>query len=406
VGKPDSNLLKTFWTKFKSVVASGQSFAQRYHVQLRMCWTVFKYVFAIGLLVGVVAINWAPQDGNGLQQVWEKNLLTGKIHWEYFALATLICAASTLLTFVRWYVLVRAVGLPFTLSDALRLGMVGFYFNTLLPGSVGGDILKAAFLAQEQSRRTVAIATVIMDRLIGVWGLFWFVAVLGCVFWMAGMVPESAQQGCGWIVVVSVITVVVSVAVWGGLGFLPAARAERFAQRLTGLPKVGGSAAEFWRAVWMYRCQQRTVFLALAMSAVGFVGFVLTFYFSTLTLADPNEIPTLAVHFLIVPIGLLIASVPLFPGGVGISELGFRGLYGMVGAASPSNAVLGSLVQRVVSWGLALVGLIVYQRMRPALKQVAEKPVVAQGLAFPPAPTENGHSLEPAALPAQQGTAS
>jgi glycosyltransferase 2 family protein len=55
-----------------------------------------------------------------------------------------------------------------------------------LPGSVVGDVVKAAALARGQSRRTAAVATVIMDRLIALWALAWVVAVLGSVFRLTG----------------------------------------------------------------------------------------------------------------------------------------------------------------------------------------------------------------------------
>jgi uncharacterized protein (TIRG00374 family) len=321
-------------------------------------------------------------EGKGLRYVWQEHILKGRIHWEYLALAAVICALSSLLTFVRWYVLVRAVGLPFTIADALRLGLVGFYFNTFLPGSVGGDILKAAFLAREQSRRTVAVATVVMDRILGLWALFWLVATLGGVFWIAGLFPEKALHGCGWIILLSATIVFVSAIGWWLLGFLPEGRADRFAERLEMLPRVGGAASEFWRAVWMYRKQQASVALTLLMSSIGFVGFTLTFYFSVLTLADPASVPPLTVHFVIVPIGLLIAAVPLLPGGVGLSELGFGGLYVAVGFLAPS-AVLGSLVQRVNTWALALVGLVVYQRFQRTSRPAPPKVPIIEARSTP-----------------------
>ena len=40
-----------------------------------------------------------------------------------------------------------------------------------------------------------------------------------------------------------------------------------------------------------------------------------------------EDIRPLAEHFLLVPMGLLIQAIPLFPGGVGIGELGFGSLY-------------------------------------------------------------------------------
>src|SRR5262249_13871104 len=154
----------------------------------------------------------------------------------------------------RWYFLVRAQDLPFTLPDALRLGFIGFFFNTFMPGSVGGDVIKAAFVAREQSRRTVAVATVIMDRAIALWALVWFVALLGSVFWFGGFLEGSGQEPSKLIIHTAAGIVVVSFVLWMLLGLLPDHRAERFAGRLAGLPRVGHAAAEFWRAVWMYRC--------------------------------------------------------------------------------------------------------------------------------------------------------
>jgi hypothetical protein len=56
------------------------------------------------------------------------------------------------------------------------------------------------------------------------------------------------------------------------------------------------------------------------------VGFVASFYCAAHALwdAEPgNPVPSLMQHFLIVPVGMVILMVPLFPGGAGIGELGF-----------------------------------------------------------------------------------
>jgi uncharacterized membrane protein YbhN (UPF0104 family) len=108
------------------------------------------------------------------------------------------------------------------------------------------------------------------------------------------------------------------------------------------------------------------------MSLVGFVGFVLTFYFSARTLLDADQIPTLDQHFLIVPIGMVIQAAPLFPGGAGIGELGFGSLYRLLHRPA-ANGVLGSLVQRVLQWVLGFAGYLVYLRMRPGLKPAGER---------------------------------
>src|SRR5205085_11453857 len=167
-----------------------------------------------------------------------------------------------------------AQGLPFRLRDSFRLGLTAFAFSSIMPGSVGGDVVKAAGLARSQSRRTVAVATVLMDRAIALWALVWFVALFGGASWWLGLLDGRAAEASHRIVLIAGGIVAVSVLVWALLGLLPAWRAEKFAGRLSKIPKVGHSAAEFWRAVWMYRCQQRSVAAAMLLSWVGQVGFV------------------------------------------------------------------------------------------------------------------------------------
>ncbi len=337
----------------------------------RVVWTLLKYVLAFGLLSWVIWKYWAPPDGYGLSFVWNKHFVQGApVRWGYLALAAAILTVSLLITFVRWYILVRAQDLPFTLYHAVRLGLIGYFFNSFLPGSVSGDVVKAAFLAREQSRRTVAVATVVMDRALALWGLFWFVAVLGLVFWALGMLQPATQ----WITLCCAVLVGISVPVWVLLGYLPAYRAERFAERLGRLRRVGPAAAEFWRAVWMYRCRQWSVAVTLLLAWVGHVGFVFVFYFSVLSLWSPEygPIPSLAEHFLIVPLALLAQAIPIFPGGVGVGELGFGGFYAMLGSKY-FIGVLGCLVsQRVIAWALGLIGYGVAQWMGPASRTTAD----------------------------------
>ena len=328
-------------------------------------WNVFKYALAFGLLAGVIWWYWEPDSDRGLARVWQKYAIEGQpINGGYLVLAFAVMAASLSLTLVRWYLLVRAQGLPCRLRDAFRLGLFGFFYNAFLPGSVGGDAVKAAGLALSQKRRTVAVATVVMDRAIALWGLVWFVALLGGAFWALGWLEGPAAATSQRIVTLAGAIVATSVVAWLLLGLLPDWRAERFAGRLARIPKVGTAAAEFWRAVWMYRCQQRSVATALVLSWIGQVGFVFTFYFSVLALWDPSagRIPTVAEHFLLVPIGLVIQAMPGSPGGAGIGEAGFGGLYAWFGCAA-AVAVLGSLVQRVIMWTIGLIGYLIALRM-------------------------------------------
>lgn len=339
-------------------------------VKKRIALGFLKYGLGVGILAVLVWRYWAPPLGQpGLKDLWRKHLIEGQpLHYIPLALAFVICLFSVLTTFVRWYFLVRAQGLPFTLADACRLGLVGYFLSMFLPGSIGGDVVKAAFIAREHRRRAVAISTVIMDRVIGLWGLFWLVAILGSVFWARGELGAGPADPRRSIVATAIGLVIGPLLVWFLIDVLPEWRAQRFAGRLERIPRAGHALAEFWRALRLYRRQVTEVTLAMVLAVVGHVGFVCTFYFCALTIFDPQQVPSLATHFLIIPIGMVAQAVPLTPGGIGVGEAVFDGLYQLVGAKEGYGA-WASLVQRPITWILAFAGYLVYLQMKPALTE-------------------------------------
>jgi uncharacterized protein (TIRG00374 family) len=333
-----------------------------------------KYAVGLALLAFVVWRNWeAPAGGVGIADAIQR-----PVQLVPLTLALSICALGLLLTFIRWYFLVRALDLPFTLANSTRLGLVGYFLSIFLPGSIGGDIIKAACIAREQTRRTLAVASVIVDRVVGLVGLVWLVALLGAVFWVVGNHELHHQYSLQIIVGLSWSLVAASLAFWAVLGMLSNAASERFAAWLAGHGRVGATFGELWRAAWLYRCRGATVFLAVCMSMVGHVGFVLAFYFAAQTLLAPAElgsIPSMAEHFLVVPIGMTIQAVVPVPGGLGIGEMGFGELYHLLGKPR-SLGVLAAFVSRALTWVLAFVGYLLYLRMKPTLPvaEVMESP--------------------------------
>jgi uncharacterized protein (TIRG00374 family) len=67
---------------------------------------------------------------------------------------------------VRWRLFLRAKGILLPMPTILVLTWAGQFFNTLLPGSTGGDVLKIYQICRlNPERRADAAATVLVDRL-------------------------------------------------------------------------------------------------------------------------------------------------------------------------------------------------------------------------------------------------
>lgn len=331
-----------------------------------------KYVLGIVLLGYILWKYWkAPAGGESLGL---RDLVRGPIRVRALLLAGVLCSCSVLLTFIRWFVLVRAQGLPFRVIDAIRLGLVGFFFNTFLPGSVGGDLIKMAFVAREQSRRTVAVATVLLDRAVGLLGLFTLVGLVGGCFWLSGDPSVRGQPYLEWVICTCGLMSCGVLTCWLVLSFLPDYRAERFAGRLTRIPKLGVSVSEFWRAVWMYHRRRAEVILALGLALLGHVGFVLTFYFASQIFQAVNPetlMLSLGEHFIFVPVAMTIQAFFPTPGGIGGGEAAYAGLYKLLGGP-PIIGAAGSLAQRLLACLIGFVGYIVYLQMRPAMPKEQE----------------------------------
>jgi glycosyltransferase 2 family protein len=333
-----------------------------------------KYVIGFGLLAAVIYNYWEPHAERGSPGL--RDLLRGPIAWEWLLACLLLLVVTFSLQTVRWYLLVRSLNIPFKLWHAFQLGLLGLFGNTFLPGSVGGDFFKAYFLAKNSpGRRTAAVSTVLMDRAFGLFGLILFAAVLGSIAWANGEASIRANANLQWMVKVTA-------AIAGGgilgfllLGFLPQRRVDRVAEWLRLFPKVGVVFANLWYAISEFRKHMRVMGCAVLLTAVSQFAIVFTFYVAARVFPPVHpetDLATLPELIVIAPIGFIAQALPLAPGGVGVGEAAFAGLYGLAGRPE-SQGVIARLAMRIAELVLALVAWIVYFRMREEVRAAKEE---------------------------------
>lgn len=335
---------------------------------------LLKYGIGFGLLAWVISKYWDPNPATGAPGL--KDLPDRPADAPALALAAGLMALTIALQLVRWFGLVRALDLPFTVRNAFRLGLVGSFFNTFLPGAVGGDLLKAYYIARAQpDRKAAAVATVIIDRALGLFGLILFVAALGSVAWANADPRLVGNPDLQWMVKLTAGLAGGAVLGFLLLGLLPARRVDRFAGRLRHVPRLGKGLAEAWYAVWTYRQRPRAILLGVLISAASHFCMVFAFHFASRGFPPPDAaaaLPTLSEHMVVCPIGFIAQALPITPAGVGVGEAVFAWLYKLCGR-DPSAGVVARLALRVVEWGIGLVGLAVYLRMKSELPVVMEE---------------------------------
>ncbi len=105
----------------------------------------------------------------------------------YFAfglIAFMLYGTAMGIGLVRWNLLLRTQNIRLTPIELIRLYMIGVFFNLLIPGSVGGDLIKMVYIARAYPRKkSEAILTIVMDRIVGLLGLFFIAALSVLLSW-------------------------------------------------------------------------------------------------------------------------------------------------------------------------------------------------------------------------------
>ncbi len=265
-------------------------------------------------------------------------------------LGVLVFQCSLILTYMRWYLLVRVIEPRFTLRSTMLLGFIGYVFNLVIPGAVGGDFIKAAYLVRMQIRKTQAIASMLIDRILGLLGLFVLAALAGTTAWSVATPEVQKLILAAWIAT--------------GLGFL--VLTVIFTQAVTRLfPGLGGSGhgrlagimTELKTMSATYRRRLDVVFAGLVLSVIGHGLNVYAFYLMSRMLFPTGMTTTLGQHFLMVPLTLFTMVVPIPFGALGVSEEVGNQLGKLVGHPGGALAMLGF---RVLMYTCGLISACVY----------------------------------------------
>lgn len=318
----------------------------------------------VGISAGILAWLAVQAQRNAVfSDLWERPK-----NWGLLVVSFLLSFGAVLVTLVRWHLLVRALGVPVRLSQTLRVGFLGYLFNLAPMGIVGGDILKAVMLGQQQPRhRAETLASVFVDRALGLYVLFLVAsgAILATRFWE---MPSAA------VAVVCKTTVAVTVA--GALAIAatlgPDLTRGKSLQWIASLPYLGRPLAKLVTAVRMYRLRLGTLALATLMSVAVHTLFAASVFFVAAALYDHHH--SLGVHLVVSP---LSAATGVLPINLGPFEGVLNFLYTAVPLADgqylPSGqGLVVALGYRIGTVLIAAVGVVYYLAARREVAHVME----------------------------------
>lgn len=286
-----------------------------------------------------------------IQKVRISEILQAVENIDFFWLATSFSlhALGLLISAYRWQILIRAQGDDVPLGFLAKSYLVGNFFNLFLPTRFGGDVVRIWDGSRYSRSLLKSSAIVVVERFTGVIVLllFAFAASLSRLD-MARSLPIigiSLLVGFGGLLLVLFF-------------FTPFFRLliEKIPEKGV-LQKFKVKILEFRRVILVYRNKNRAFFLALFWAFLLQVNVILHYFLAGK--AFHLGIPLLD-YFIFIPIILLILTIPITIGGLGLRELLyilFFAAYGIAGHVAFSFSVIVEIAFTLI---IGIIGGIIF----------------------------------------------
>jgi uncharacterized protein (TIRG00374 family) len=307
-------------------------------------------VFASVAMLGYLAVQAAGDPRF-------RDLAAGEKNWLLLGVGLPLCLAAVTLTILRWQLLLRTLGLEFSTRETLRAGFLGYLVNLMPFGLVGGDSLKAVMLIHRNpTRKTEAVATVIVDRVIGLYTLL-LLAAVASFFLPIAQFDRLAEADRA--VVVRLCQVVQATTAISTLGLvillIPGVTHLKLWDLLEHTPLIGPVLHKLVGAMRNYRRRVDRLLLAILFSLGIHLLYVSSIALMTVGLKiPPDQRPPLGMIFVIVPPSMIAGALP-----IGAFEVVLNLLFRSISPpTAPQNAgFLLALVYRVFQVSIAGIGV-------------------------------------------------
>ena len=273
---------------------------------------------------------------------------TAAISPSHLMLVLLMVAIDRAVMILRWILLLRASGNPISTGNATRLFLVSSFVGSFLPAGIGADAARAYGLSRENTSGSEALASVAVDRLLGIVSLV-LMAIIGVIAWT----PEDPGD---WRLPAAILAALLAcVGVFWANEWLrwiiPARRHEGFVTR---------RLLRLTDAVGRYRDRRGVLVHVLVWSIAVQLLRITQAY--VLALGLGMTVP-FTYFLLFMPLGLLMLLLPISISGFGLPQAMIVWLLQPMGVPDIQSLALSTLI---VLTGLAgnLPGLILWLRAR------------------------------------------
>lgn len=296
-------------------------------------------------------------------------------------LALLMFGAIAQIGVWRWQLLLRAQGIVRPFLQAHRLTFIGFFFNNVVPGPTGGDLIKAVYIARGSGDRKAAAAiTVLVDRVLGLVAL-----ALIALFSLLTQLDKPAYRELSYFV----FGFLVLTAFGGVVFFSRRVRAVLHVDAILAKLPGGGLLKKADDAMFAWRSHKGALLVGLLLSFANQLSIQVMCWTiaAGLHLTTRAGLEVGAIDYMIVlPVAFIASSLPVLPGGWGLREGVFAVCFHYIGVDRNQAVALSVMIGMIMSvWSLVGGVYFLLGRQAGEFREVPGADASAAGT-VPPSP--------------------
>jgi len=261
-----------------------------------------------------------------------------------FLLAVIVENMGVALSAKKWQMLLESRGIQLSYRESLSYYYIGSFFNTMMPSSVGGDIIKSYKLGKKTDS-VGAFSSSIMDRMMGLLAVVSIASVAVVISY--GILPRAALLAAVAVISGFAGTVVI---------LMKTSLVERFTTLVfSRWATIHAFLMKVISSVKGYR-DKKLILAAMVISFLYHIMLILNNYLLSLALGMNIDI---RYFFIFIPIAEILVSLPVSIQGFGVREGSYALLFSSIGAEYAAAFSLGFLDQ-IVKVITSMIGGVVY----------------------------------------------
>jgi len=319
---------------------------------------ILRLIIGIALTYGLIHLTLKSTGGN----VWNEIISAKKL----FLLIALLLFGIASISFpvYRWHLLLRVQGIKLGIINLISLTMIGYFFNLILPGVVSGDLIKILLLSrQTKGKRTEIILTAVLDRTLGLVGLF-VIASLMILIYLPVLLTLDEKHRAIQVASITVgfislcgILVIIFLSFHKDIKSWPKSIHAFLLIIQRRLPEsIVTLRIRLVKAFDLYRHNFKTIMTGIILSVIIHSCYAITLFLVGLSVGESTL--KFSDYFLATQVSNAVAIIPVTPGGIGVRDATIALFFRAISQSSAKIGVIPVIMTLIILFWRIIGGFV------------------------------------------------